>query len=174
MMMILKRVLVLYLFFSLARFFIFDEPFFSADRIVIIMAVVIAVSSLVYPWLNRIINMDENQKNYRYLISPIKSMFVTYILLSFMRYAILQDTILVMNIGIITSSIMVGIIEGVGAKIDDVSPRDPKKEPSKPLKYYIDKFVMNATPFHKIVFFVYGICVFILVIVVIFEIARVR
>lgn len=174
MMVMLKRVLVLYLFFSLARFFIFDESFFSTDRIVIIMVVVIAISSVVYSWLNRMINMDENQKNYRYLISPIKSMLVTYILLSFMRYAILQDTILVINIGIITSSIMVGIIEGVDAKIDDVSPRDPKQEPSKPLKYYIDKFVMNATPFHKTVFVVYGLCIFLLVIVLILEITRVR
>src|SRR5699024_10433792 len=136
--------------------------------------VVIAISSVVYSWLNRMINMDENQKNYRYLISPIKSMIVTYILLSFMRYAILQYTILLINIGIITSSIMVGIIEGVDAKIDDVSPRDPKQEPSKPLKYYIDKFVMNATPFHKTVFVVYGLCIFLLVIVLILEITRVR
>jgi len=46
-----------------------------------------------------------------------------YITFSLIRYAVLKDSILANNIEVITFSIM----ESVGAKIDDVSPRDPKK-----------------------------------------------
>lgn len=86
-----------------------------------------------------------------------------YIIFSLIRYAILQDSILANNIEVIMFSIMVGIMESVGAKIDDVSPRDPKKEPDRPLKYYIDKFIINAKPFHKVMFLVYGSCISLLI-----------
>src|SRR5699024_11875617 len=75
-----------------------------------------------------------NKKKYRYLISPIKSAIATYIIISLIRYAILQDSFVANNIEVIMFSIMVGIMESVGAKIDDVSPRDPKKEPDRPLR----------------------------------------
>src|SRR5699024_1102140 len=82
-----------------------------------------------------------------------------YIIFSLIRYAILKDSILANNIEVITFSIM----ESVGAKIDDVSPRDPKKEPDRPLKYYIDKFIINAKPFHNVMFLVYGSCMSLLI-----------
>lgn len=93
---------------------------------------------------------------------------MTYLFISFVRYAIWQDSIITNNEEIINFSVMIGIIEGVGRKIDDVSPRNPKKEADKPLKYYTDKFIVQAKPFHKLMFFVYGFCIFLIILIWVF------
>src|SRR5690625_7772219 len=100
-----------------------------------------------------------NKKKYRYFISPIKSSIVTYIMISLIRYAILQDSILANNLEVITFSIMIGIMESVGAKIDDISPRDTKKERDRLLKYNIDKFIINTKLFHIVMCLVYVSCI---------------
>lgn len=159
----LKIFLFFYLFFSLFRFFIYGDSILSKDPTVILTAISIVVFLIVNSWLKSLLTINMNKKKYRYLISPIKSAIVTYIIISLTRYAILQDSFVANNIEVITFSIMVGIMESVGAKIDDVSPRDPKKEPDRPLKYYIDKFIINAKPFHKVMFLVYGSCMSLLI-----------
>lgn len=159
----LKMFLFFYLFLSLYRYFMYGDSILSKDPIVILMAISITVFLLVSSRIKSLLTIDMNKKSYRYFISPIKSAIVTYIIISLIRFAIWQDSILVNNIEVISFSIMVGIVEGVGAKVDDVSPRDPKKEPDRPLKYYIDKFIIHASPFHKTMFFVYGFCLALLI-----------
>jgi len=161
----LKVFLFFYLFLSLFRFFMHGDSILSKNPIVILIALSIAAFEMVYSWLNTLLTIDSNKKSYRYFINPIKMAVVTYIILSLIRYAVLKDSILANNIEAISFSIMVGIIKVVEAKIDDVSPRDPEKEPDRPLKYYIDKFIINASPFHKTMFFVYGFCIALLVFV---------
>ena len=159
----LKIFLFFYLFFSLFRFFIYGDSILSKDPTVILTAISIVVFLIVNSWLKSLLTINMNKKKYRYLISPIKSAIATYIIISLIRYAILQDSFVANNIEVIMFSIMVGIMESVGAKIDDVSPRDPKKEPDRPLKYYIDKFIINAKPFHKVMILIYGSCICLLI-----------
>lgn len=165
---ILTRVLFFYVLFSLGRFYIYNEWILSKNLIVIVMAIVMAVLSVLYFWLKSLFNIDRSQRKYRYYLIPISHVIVTYLFISFVRYAIWQDSILTNNEEIITFSVMIGIIEALGRKIDDVSPRNPKKEPDKPLKYYTDKFITQAKPFHKLMFFVYGFCVLLIVFILVF------
>ena len=127
------------------------------------IALSIAVCEKVYTWLNSLLTIDTNKKSYRYFINPIKNAVIAYIILSLIHYAVWRESLLANNIEVISFSIMVGIIKFAEAKIDDLSPRDPDKEPSRPLKYYIDKFIINASPFHKTMFFVYGFCIALLI-----------
>lgn len=168
----LKITLFFYLFFSIFRFFMYGDLILFKDPTVILISMIIAALSTAYSRLKPLLTVDINKKKYRYFIRPLKSAIATYILITLIRYAILQDSMVANNKEIIRFSIMVGIIGFVGAKIDDVSPRDPKKEPSRPLKYYIDKFIVNANPFHKIMFFVYGFCITILMFIFILALFR--
>lgn len=154
-----------YLFFSLLRFFIYDEPILSKDPIVILMAILITGFLIVNSWLKPFLNINLTQKKYRYFLWPVSFAIVTYIFISLIRFVIVQDSILTKDLEVITFAVMIGIFEGLEAKIDDISPRDPKKEPNKPLKYYIDKFIINPTPFHKVMFFVYGFCILFLILI---------
>lgn len=163
----MKMFLFFYVFLSVFRFFMYGDPILSKEPIVMLIAISIAIFEVVYTWLTSFLTIDVKKRKYRYFIGPIKTAIVTYIILSLIRYAILQDTILANNIEVITFSIMVGIMKGVEAKVDDVSPRDSKKEPDRTLKYYIDKFIINANPFHKTMFFVYGFCIFLLLFILI-------
>ena|SRR5699024_9786071 len=159
----LKMSLFFYLFLSLFRFFIHGDSILSKDPIVILIAFSIAAFEMVYSWLNSLLTIEVNEKSYRYFINPIKNALIAYIILSLIHYAIWREALFANNIEVITFSIMVGIIKFAEAKIDDLSPRDPDKEPSRSLKYYIDKFIINASPFHKTMFFVYGFCIALLI-----------
>ncbi len=123
----------------------------------------IAAFSMGVSWIQSLVKMDRKEKKYRYIVFPIGTSIVAYLLISFIRYALLEESILSMNVETISFAVMIGIVGVVGAKIDDVSPRDRKKEPTKPLKYYIDKFIINATPFHKVMLFIYGFIILLLI-----------
>lgn len=114
-------------------------------------------------WIQSLVKMDRKGKKYRYIIFPIGNSIVVYLLISFIRYVVLEESILSMNFETVLYAVMTGIFAVVSAKIDDVSPRDRKKEPTKPLKYYIDKFIINATPFHKVMLFIYGFIILLLI-----------
>lgn len=161
----LKIYLFYYFLFAICRFVIYDEAILTGNLIVILMAIILTVSSKVYSWLKPRLKIDMNQKKYRYFISPIRTAIGMYITITLIRYAIIQDSIITKSLEIIMFCIFIGIFDGVGAKIDDVSPRDPKKEPYRPLRYYIKKYIIHATPFHKLMFFVYGFCAFLLILV---------
>lgn len=162
----LGTVLFFYVFFSFVRFFIYEESILSKEPTVILMAIVIAFFTKVTTWIKSFCKLDRNEKKHRYFLFPISSAIITYLVISFIRYVILQDTILTKNLEVIIFAVMIGVFEGVGAKIHDISPRDPKKEPTKPLRHYIDKFVIHATPFHKVMFVVYGVCILFLLLMV--------
>lgn len=162
----LGQSLFFYLFFSLARFFIYEETILSKEPTVILMAIVIPAFSKVVFWLKSFLKFDCSERKYRYYLFPIGSAIITYLVIAFLRYAILQESILTMNLDVIIFAVMIGIFQGVGAKIDDISPRDLKKEPAKPLKHYINKIIIHPTPFHKVLFVVYGICVLFLILTV--------
>lgn len=130
----------------------------------------IAAFSMGVSWIQSLVKMDRKEKKYRYIVFPIGTSIVAYLLISFIRYALLEESILSMNVETISFAVMIGIVGVVGAKIDDVSPRDPKKEPAKPLKYYIDKFIIHATPFHKVMFFIYGFCILIFISIILISV----
>ena len=127
------------------------------------MAVMLAAFSTGISWIQSLVKVDRKGKKYRYIIFPIGNSIVVYLLISFIRYVVLEESILSMNFETVLYAVMTGIFAVVSAKIDDVSPRDRKKEPTKPLKYYIDKFIINATPFHKVMLFIYGFIILLLI-----------
>src|SRR5690625_192244 len=159
----LKIFLFFYLFFSLFRLFIYGDSILSKDPTVISTAISISSFSIVNSWLKSLLTINTNNKNDRYFSSTIKSARVKSISNYLIRYTILKDSILKNNLEVNTLSIMIGIMESVRTKIDDIAPRDQKKEPDRPLKYYIDKVIINAKPFHKVMFLVYGFCISLLI-----------
>lgn len=160
--------ILFYVFISLFRFFIYDEAILSVEPVVMGMAFIVATFSNAVSWISLLFKMDKKDKKYRYIVFPIGISIVTYLIISFIRYAVSQKSLLSTDLETVFFAVMVGVFEVVGAKIDDVSPRDSKKEPAKPLKYYIDKFIIHATPFHKVMFFVYGFCILFLISIILF------
>lgn len=163
----LKVFLFSYLFLSVARFFIGSDSILSKQPIVLWGALFLAVLSIVTSWFKSLLNLDLKKRKYRYVLCPLSSAMTTYLFISILRYAILEDTLFTKNLEVILFSIMIGIFKSIEAKIDDISPRNPKKEPKKPFKYYIDKFIIHAGSFHKVMFFVYGSCFLILILILI-------
>lgn len=162
----LKIFLFSYLFLFFVTFFIDGDSVLSKQPIVLLVALVLAVFSTVASWLKSFLSLDLNKKKYRYFLCPLSSVMTTYLSISIIRYAILQDVLFTKNLEVILFSIMIGIFKSIEAKIDDISPRNPKKESKKPFKYYINKFIIHATPFHKVMFFVYGSCLLLVVLIV--------
>lgn len=160
---VLKDALIFYIIISFFRFFVYKEKIFSMEPAVMGTAIAVALLLVVLSWLKSVLRFPKEGKRYRYFLSPIGTALLTYVFFTSLRYAVWQEALLTMNIEVIMVSIMSGIFEGFGAKVDDISPRDPRKEPSRPIKYYIDKFIINATPFHKIMLVVYGFCILLII-----------
>lgn len=163
MLAILGRILFLYIFISLLRFFFLDDVILSTSPLLVIVVIVMGIMPTMYKRLIAFVQIDKRGKNYRYYVKPLETMVATYLFLSFFRYALMQDVLFTSRLEIIFVAIFASITEAVLAKIDDVSPRDPKTEARKPFTYYYDKYVVNGTAFHKLMFVVYGLCILLFV-----------
>src|SRR5699024_1393643 len=156
MLAILGRILFFYVSTSLLRYFFLNDYILSKSPIVIVMAIVMGVIPTLYAWVRPYIKVNRRIKQYRYYVRPLETMVTTYLFLTFFRYAVIQDVLLTVRLEVILLALFAGIAEAVLAKIDDVSPRDPKTEEGKTLSYYYDTYVVHASPFHKLMFTVYG------------------
>lgn len=168
----LKLFIFFYIMFSILRFFIYKEPLLSLDPLVILMSFVIAVFFLSMTEINSLLKIDHGKKIFRYFLIPLGYIIIGYFFLAFLRYPIMQDTLFPKRLEIITLCIMFPVTNFIETKIDEVSPRNPNEEAPKSWRYYYDKFIKNATPFHKVMFFVYGFCILLFIFIIFFSIVR--
>jgi len=141
---------------------------FFKDPIVILAAIGIAGFIKLIDWLKSLSIFNPHKEINRYFIRPSISAIEAYIIMSVIFLTVLQEFTLILNIVLIFVAVLVAITESAEKKIDDISSQDPKKEPRKPLQHYIDKFIIHATPFHKLMYVIYGISICLLIITVIF------
>ena len=156
-----------YLLISFLEFSFYKDFIFSKDTIVILTALGIAGFNKLIVGIKSLSIFDPYKKSNRYFIRPIISAIEAYIVLAVISLSVLQEFTLKLASTLIFVAVLIAIMESSEKKIDDISPRDPKKEPRKPLKYYIDKFIIHATPFHKLMYVIYGISICLLIIAVI-------
>lgn len=157
-----------YLFFSVSRFFMYDELILSTNIRVLVISSIFAVLSIVNTMVKPLLHNNKKQKKYRSILKPLSSLVVAYIILTLISYGMSQASIFSNHAEVLSFSIMFGIIEVVSKKIDKISPRNPETEPNKPLKYYTNKYIIHASPFHKLMLFIYGFCIVLIVSLIIF------
>lgn len=165
-------ILISYVLISLLRSWAIGERILSMDLKVFLISVMIAVSILVPEWLKNLKFVNERQAVYRFFLHPLGMMVFTYILTSLFRFAVLGDSLFNPRVETVSFSIAAGLFIIVEAKIDDLSPRKPEEEADKTKGDYREKFLKNATPFHKLMILVYGLCVLALVLLFIFMKSR--
>lgn len=144
------------------REFIFKDPSF------LLASLVIAVFIKVIDWVVSLPIFSPRKKINRYFILPSITAIEIYIITGIILHTILPEFNRMLDWSLILGAIFVAIIIDTEEKLDDISPRNSEEDSPRTIKYYIDKFFIHATSFHKLMYLVYGICLLLLIIVLVF------